>query len=64
VNPPDLVGRQAILAVHTGGMPLEDDVDLDAVAATMPGMVGADLQNLINPAGPGGETATSRQPDP
>jgi cell division protease FtsH len=48
VNPPDKDGRRKILAVHTRSVPLADDVDLDAIAATTPGMVGADLRNLIN----------------
>jgi cell division protease FtsH len=50
VQPPDRAGRAAILAVHTRKMPLADDVDLDALAATTPGMVGADLANLANEA--------------
>jgi cell division protease FtsH len=50
VSPPDRVGRRKILEVHTRGMPLADDVDLDALAATTPGMVGADLANLANEA--------------
>jgi cell division protease FtsH len=50
VNPPDLAGRRAILEVHTRGVPLATDVDLGAIAATTPGMVGADLQNLVNEA--------------
>jgi cell division protease FtsH len=50
VSPPDRVGRAKILAVHTRGVPLAPDVDLDAVAASTPGMVGADLANLVNEA--------------
>ncbi|MEA2178617.1 MAG: cell division protease FtsH, partial [Solirubrobacteraceae bacterium] len=50
VNPPDKDGRRKILEVHTRSVPLADDVDLGAVAATTPGMVGADLRNLINEA--------------
>ena len=50
VNPPDRVGRRQILGVHTRDVPLAPDVDLDAVAATTPGMVGADLANLVNEA--------------
>src|SRR5204863_8329178 len=42
--------RQAILEVHTRGMPLGPDVDLGRVAASTPGMVGADLANLVNEA--------------
>jgi cell division protease FtsH len=50
VNSPDRVGREAILAVHTHRVPLGDDVDLGRVAAATPGMVGADLANLVNEA--------------
>jgi cell division protease FtsH len=50
VSPPDRAGRRKILEVHTRSMPLADDVDLDALAASTPGMVGADLANLANEA--------------
>jgi cell division protease FtsH len=50
VNPPDQTGRRLILEVHTRGVPLGADVDLDAIASTTPGMVGADLRNLVNEA--------------
>jgi cell division protease FtsH len=50
VQPPDRTGRRQILNVHTRGVPLADDVDLDRVAASTPGMVGADLANLVNEA--------------
>jgi cell division protease FtsH len=50
VQPPDRAGRAKILAVHSRSMPLADDVNLDAIAATTPGMVGADLANLCNEA--------------
>jgi cell division protease FtsH len=50
VQPPDKIGRQQILKVHTRSMPLADDVNLEALAATTPGMVGADLANLANEA--------------
>ena len=50
VQPPDRVGREAILRVHTRGVPLGPDVDLARIAATTPGMVGADLANLVNEA--------------
>ncbi len=50
VQPPDKVGRRKILEVHTRSMPLDEDVDLDVLAATTPGMVGADLANLCNEA--------------
>ena len=50
VQPPDRTGREAILKVHTRGVPLGPDVDLGTIAATTPGMVGADLANLVNEA--------------
>jgi cell division protease FtsH len=50
VSPPDRAGREAILRVHTRSVPLADDVDLGAIAATTPGMVGADLANVANEA--------------
>ena len=50
VQPPDRAGRAKILKVHTRSMPLADDVDLDALASSTPGMVGADLANLANEA--------------
>ena len=50
VPPPDKEGRRAILEVHTRSLPLADDVNLDRLAATTPGMVGADLSNLANEA--------------
>ncbi len=50
VQPPDRDGREAILRVHTRGVPIGPDVDLARIAATTPGMVGADLANLVNEA--------------
>jgi cell division protease FtsH len=50
VQPPDRNGREAILLVHTRGVPLAPDVDLRGIASTTPGMVGADLANLVNEA--------------
>jgi cell division protease FtsH len=50
VNPPDQVGRERILQVHTRSVPLAEDVDLSAIASSTPGMVGADLKNLVNEA--------------
>jgi SpoVK/Ycf46/Vps4 family AAA+-type ATPase len=43
VNPPDQMGRQEILKVHTRQVPLSPDVDLEQIARTTPGMTGADL---------------------
>jgi cell division protease FtsH len=50
ISPPDVAGRRQILEVHVRGVPLAPDVDLDAVAAATPGMVGAELANLVNEA--------------
>jgi cell division protease FtsH len=50
VPAPDKNGRAQILRVHTRSLPLAGDVDLDRLAATTPGMVGADLANLANEA--------------
>src|SRR4029453_7221580 len=50
VSPPDLDGRLQILRVHTRHVPLAPEVDLAALAAQTPGMVGADLANLVNEA--------------
>ncbi len=45
---PDIRGREAILAVHSKGKPLEDEVDLMVLAKQTPGFSGADLANLVN----------------
>jgi cell division protease FtsH len=50
VQPPDRRGREEILRVHTREVPLATGVDLGRIAATTPGMVGADLANLVNEA--------------
>jgi cell division protease FtsH len=50
VQAPDRDGRVEILKVHTRSIPLDADVDLGAIAASTPGMVGADLANLANEA--------------
>src|SRR5215475_9755985 len=50
VQPPDRAGRAMILKIHTRNVPLAPDVDLDQLARQTPGMVGADLRNLVNEA--------------
>src|SRR5260370_15026142 len=50
VQAPDRRGRAAILHIHTRNVPLGPDVDLDQVASQTPGLVGADLKNLVNEA--------------
>jgi transitional endoplasmic reticulum ATPase len=43
---PNKVGREEILLIHTRGMPLGDDVDLDHLSSITHGFVGADLEQL------------------
>jgi cell division protease FtsH len=50
VNLPDKAGREAILGVHTRSVPLARGVDLGELAASTPGLSGADLRNLVNEA--------------
>ncbi len=50
VDRPDRPGRAAILAIHAKSIKLAPDVDLDKIAAMTPGMVGADLANVVNEA--------------
>jgi cell division protease FtsH len=50
VQPPDRNGRRMILEVHTKSVPLAPDVNLGRIASSTPGMVGADLANLVNEA--------------
>src|SRR6266581_3917315 len=50
VERPDWNGRLAILKIHTHGVPLAQDVDLITIARATPGMVGADIANLVNEA--------------
>ncbi len=50
VQPPDKVGRAAILNVHTRGVPLATHINLAQIASSTPGLVGADIRNLVNEA--------------
>lgn len=50
VDRPDVRGREAVLKVHARNKPLNDDVNLKAIAARTPGFSGADLENLLNEA--------------
>ena len=50
VSPPDQLGREKILGVHTRDIPLAQDVNLRALAQVTPGATGADLANLANEA--------------
>jgi cell division protease FtsH len=50
VNPPDRPGRVQILKIHTREVKLADDVDLERIAASIPGSTGADIALLVNEA--------------
>lgn len=50
VDRPDLRGREEILKLHCKNIKLGPDVDLKLIAARTPGMVGADLANIVNEA--------------
>ncbi len=45
---PDMKGREEILQVHIKGKPIAPDVDLEVLAKSTPGFVGADIENLVN----------------
>tara|TARA_Y100001970_G_C14221327_1_gene852872 strand:- start:424 stop:2352 length:1929 start_codon:yes stop_codon:yes gene_type:complete len=48
VDVPDVNGREQILKIHTKKIPLSSNVKLDIIAKGTPGLVGADLENLVN----------------
>ncbi len=50
VDAPDVVGREAILKIHSKGKPLDGDVKMDVIAKRTPGFTGADLANALNEA--------------
>ncbi len=50
VSHPDVVGRHAIIKVHSQNIPVDERVDLEVIARGTPGFSGADLANLINEA--------------
>jgi cell division protease FtsH len=50
VGLPDRKGRVAILQIHSRGIPLNSDVDLERIARSTTGFSGADLSNLVNEA--------------
>ncbi|KZZ86543.1 MULTISPECIES: ATP-dependent zinc metalloprotease FtsH [Bacillaceae] len=50
VDRPDVKGREAVLKVHSRNKPLDNSVDLKAIAMRTPGFSGADLENLLNEA--------------
>ena len=48
VDAPDVNGREQILKIHTKNIPLSTNVKLNIIAKGTPGLVGADLENLVN----------------
>ncbi|TFG58526.1 MAG: ATP-dependent zinc metalloprotease FtsH, partial [Spirochaetales bacterium] len=50
VDKPDLKGREEILKIHTRDVKIQPDVNLVKVARSTPGLVGADLANIVNEA--------------
>ncbi|WP_424019109.1 AAA family ATPase [Halorientalis pallida] len=62
IGVPDETGRHEILEVHTRGMPLDDDVDLDRLSARTHGFVGADLQSLVTEAAMSALRRTREEP--
>ncbi|MEI6863373.1 MAG: ATP-dependent zinc metalloprotease FtsH, partial [Candidatus Omnitrophota bacterium] len=50
IDRPDIVGREAILKVHTRSVKLDKTADLGTIARGTPGFSGADLANLVNEA--------------
>ncbi len=50
IGVPDKRGRKEMLQIHTRRMPIEKDVDIDAIAEITYGFVGADIQALIKEA--------------
>ncbi|HPM43275.1 MAG TPA: AAA family ATPase, partial [Candidatus Omnitrophota bacterium] len=50
IDRPDIIGREAILKVHTRNVKLAPGVDLNSMARQTPGFSGADLANLVNEA--------------
>ena len=50
VGRPDVKGREEVLKVHARNKPLDESVDMKAIAQRTPGFSGADLENLLNEA--------------
>jgi cell division protease FtsH len=50
VDRPDKVGRLEILKVHLRNVTIAPELDVEKIANMTPGMVGADLANLVNEA--------------
>ncbi len=63
IDPPDILGREQILSVHSRGKPLAKDVDIKLLAKRTPGFTGADLSNLLNEAALQAARADKREID-
>jgi cell division protease FtsH len=50
IDRPDIRGREAIFKVHMRGKPVSDNVDVNILAKSTPGFVGADIENTVNEA--------------
>ena len=50
VDAPSMLGREQILKIHTKKIKMDEEVDLKVIAKTAVGLVGADLENLVNEA--------------
>jgi cell division protease FtsH len=47
---PDIKGREGIFGIHVRGKPVSEEVDLKVLARQTPGLVGADIENIVNEA--------------
>ena len=63
IGVPDETGRREVLDVHTRGMPMADDVDLDRIASRTHGFVGADVATLTTEAAMHALRRTREEPD-
>ncbi len=50
LDQPDIRGREAIFRVHIRGKPVAAEIDLELLAQSTPGFVGADIENVVNEA--------------
>jgi cell division protease FtsH len=50
LDKPDIKGREEIFRVHVRGKPLAPGIDLELLAQSTPGFVGADIENTVNEA--------------
>ncbi|MCA9875359.1 MAG: ATP-dependent zinc metalloprotease FtsH, partial [Anaerolineales bacterium] len=50
IDRPDMRGREAIFKVHLRGKPIAGNVNVQRLAKSTPGFVGADIENTVNEA--------------